>query len=67
MSNIGEIALHYAVYYIVPEVTRILSKYKPQLLTDQWNKTALDNARTQRNKEIIELLKQIITCRYLLL
>ena len=67
MSNIGEIALHYAVYYIVPEVTRILSKYKPRLLTDQWNKTALDNARTQRNKEIIELLKQIITCRCLLL
>ena len=54
----GGTALHEAAYWNRSQVTRVLLKYKPRLLKDKWNDTALDTARKEKNEEIFQLLKR---------
>ena len=61
-TNKGRTALHIAAFDnsnedSTIEVVRILLKYKPQLLKDVNNETALDGAIEMENEEIIQLLK----------
>ena len=61
-TNEGCTALHIAAFDNSKEdstidVIRILLKYKPQLLKDENNETALDRAIEMENEEIIQLLR----------
>ena len=61
-SNDGSTALHIAAFDnskddSTIELMRILLKYKPRLLKDENNDTALDRAIEMENEEIIQLLK----------
>ena len=59
-NDCGWTALHLAAKWNRLEVTRILLKYKPRLLKDKKNNTALDYARYKKNEEISEeMMKKI--------
>ena len=56
-NNDGVTALHSAASWNKLEVTRILLQYKPRLLKDEENCTALDYASMLKDEEIIQLLQ----------
>ena len=56
-NDSGSTALHFAARYNGIEVAKLLLKHNAVLLKDKDEETALDEARTRENDQIIELLK----------
>ena len=59
-TNKGWTALHEAAFHNSIEVTRILLEHHPRLLKNEDGDTTIDDARKEKNGQIIESLKNII-------